>query len=125
MKSGLLLFGHGARDPAWSRPFESVAERCRAQLPDVEVELAFLEFMTPDLPGAGARLVERGCLRVKVVPLFLGVGGHVRKDIPVLMAALRESHPAVTWLLGSAIGDNEAVIAAMAAAASASLATDE
>jgi sirohydrochlorin cobaltochelatase len=57
--------------------------------------------------------------------LFLGVGGHVRKDIPVLMAALRESHLAVNWLLGSPIGDNPAVIAAMATAASASLATDE
>ena len=34
-------------------------------------------------------LVAAGCRAVDVVPLFLGAGGHVRKDIPVLMAQLQ------------------------------------
>jgi sirohydrochlorin cobaltochelatase len=122
MRTGLLLFAHGARDPAWARPFEAVAGRARGSIPGLVVELAFLEFMAPDLPTAGARLVAAGCGAVRVVPLFLGAGGHVRKDLPILMAALRESHPQVAWSLAPAVGEADAVIAAMAEVATAGLA---
>jgi len=91
--TGLLLFAHGARDPQWARPFQAVAERCRAVRGDDRVALAFLEFMTPDLVAGGRALVAAGCTAVEVVPLFLGAGGHVRKDIPVLMARLQADHP--------------------------------
>jgi sirohydrochlorin cobaltochelatase len=54
---------------------------------------------------------------VDVVPLFLGMGGHVRRDVPVLVARLRERHPAVAWTLHGAAGEAEGVIAALAEAA--------
>ena len=60
MKAGLILFAHGARDPRWAAPFEAVAAQVRAQRPDVQVRLAFLEFMTPSLPDAGAELAALG-----------------------------------------------------------------
>jgi sirohydrochlorin cobaltochelatase len=122
MRAGLLLFAHGARDPAWARPFEAVAARARGSFPELVVELAFLEFMAPDLPEAGDRLVAAGCGAVRVVPLFLGAGGHVRRDLPVLMSALRDSHPEVDWSLEPAVGEADAVIAAMADVATAGLA---
>ena len=115
--AGLLLFAHGARDPQWARPFEAVAARCALALGPQHVALAFLEFMTPDLVSAGTRLVAGGCHRVDVVPLFLGAGGHVRKDIPVLMARLQAEHPTVQFALRPAIGEADAVINAMAAVA--------
>ena len=117
MKRGLLLFAHGARDPNWALPFDDVARRIRASAPELAVELAFLEFMAPDLATAGARLAATGCERVDVVPLFLGAGGHVRKDLPALMQTLRERHEAVQWQLNRAIGEADSVIAAMANAA--------
>ena len=112
--TGLLLFAHGARDPQWARPFEAVADRCAAAIGGHRVALAFLEFMTPDLVTAGTSLVAAGCTEVDVVPLFLGSGGHVRKDIPVLMARLTAEHPTVRFTLRPAIGEAEGVIAAMA-----------
>jgi sirohydrochlorin cobaltochelatase len=115
--TGLLLFAHGARDPAWARPFEAVAARCRTARPDRPVELAFLEFMAPGLAQAGTRLAQAGCTSVDVLPLFLGAGGHVRKDIPVLMAQLQAEHPGVQWRLHPAVGEADAVIGAMAAVA--------
>jgi sirohydrochlorin cobaltochelatase len=117
---GLLLFAHGARDPQWARPFEAVAERCRAVRGRDRVALAFLEFMAPDLVAAGDALVAAGCAAVDVVPLFLGAGGHVRKDIPVLMARLQAAHPAVTFTLRPTVGEAPALIDAMAAVALAS-----
>ena len=117
MKRGLLLFAHGARDPRWALPFDDVARRIRAREPALGVELAFLEFMAPDLQTAGERLASLGCERVDVVPLFLGAGGHVRKDLPALLQTLGAHHPAVQWHLRPAIGEVDSVIAAMADAA--------
>lgn len=114
---GLLLFAHGARDPQWARPFEAVVARCRAADPQRPVRLAFLEFMAPAMPEAGAALAAAGCSAVDVVPLFLGAGGHVRKDVPLLLAGLAQAHPQVQWRLRSAIGEAPAVIDAMASAA--------
>ena len=115
--AGLLLFAHGARDPRWAQPFAAVAARCRAERGDDRVALAFLEFMPPDLVSAGTALVAAGCTTVDVVPLFLGAGGHVRKDIPVLLARLHEQHPGVHFALRPAVGEAPALIEAMAAVA--------
>ena len=111
---GLLLFAHGARDPAWARPFEIVAERLRAARPATPLALAFLEFMTPGMEDAAAGLVATGCTRVHVLPLFLGTGGHVRRDVPVLLERLRATHgDAVEWLLHAPLGEHDAVLQAM------------
>jgi len=117
MKLGLLLFAHGARDSRWALPFEDIADRVRVRAPDVAVELCFLELMTPDIIEGGRRLAAAGCERVDVVPLFLGAGGHVRKDIPELLAELEAKHPALRWELRPAIGEIDSVVEAMATAA--------
>jgi sirohydrochlorin cobaltochelatase len=115
--NGLLLFAHGARDPAWARPFEDIASRVRSRAPSLLVELAFLEFMSPNLHEAGQSLAAAGCEHVAVVPLFLGAGGHVRKDLPALLAGLVSSYPRVKWQLQLAIGEVDSVVEAMAQAA--------
>ena len=117
MKRGLLLFAHGARDANWARPFDDVARRVRARAPALAVELGFLEFMEPDLMQAGERLATQGCTHVDVVPLFLGAGGHVRKDLPALLQTLGARHASVQWRLRPAIGESDGVVAAMADAA--------
>jgi sirohydrochlorin cobaltochelatase len=114
---GLILFAHGARDAAWAAPFEAVAERLRAQRPGLRVALAYLELMTPDLPAAAASLAQAGCARIHIVPMFLGTGGHVRRDLPVLVQQLRDQHRAIEWTLHAPIGERPSVIDAMAAAA--------
>jgi sirohydrochlorin cobaltochelatase len=118
---GLILFAHGARDPAWAAPFEAVAARVRTQLPHCQVRLAFLEFMAPTLGEAGAALAATGCRGVAVVPMFLGTGGHVRRDLPQLLEQLRAAHPGVAFALQPAIGELAPVHEAMAAAIAAML----
>ncbi|HEX6016522.1 MAG TPA: CbiX/SirB N-terminal domain-containing protein [Burkholderiaceae bacterium] len=117
---GLVLFAHGARDPAWATPFEAVLARVRLLRPDAHVVLAFLEIMQPDLAEAGARLVEHGCRQIVVVPLFLGTGGHVRRDLPQQLQAMRTRYPDVDWLLLDPIGEHRDVIDAIARVAAGS-----
>jgi sirohydrochlorin cobaltochelatase len=111
---GLILFAHGARDPRWAEPFERVAARVRELCPGRPVSLAFQEFMSPDLPAAGAALARAGCTAVEVLPLFLGAGGHVRKDLPAQVDALRAAFPAVQWTLRTAAGESPVLVEALA-----------
>ena len=117
MKKGLILFAHGARDPRWAEPFEAVAARVRVQRPDMLVRLAFLEIMSPSLPDAGAELAALGCHDLQVLPLFLGAGGHVRQDLPLLVDALRNAHPGLAVTLQPAVGEIDSVTAAIVDAA--------
>ena len=116
-RPGLLLFAHGARDPRWAAPFEAVAQRVRERHPGTPVALAYLELMAPDLPGAARTLVAQGCSRIELLPMFLGAGGHVRKDIPELIASLRSEFPALHVQPNPAIGELDVVVDAMATAA--------
>jgi len=119
--AGLILFAHGARDARWREPFEGLAAKVQAARPDVAVSLAFLEIMQPDLPAAADALIAQGCRALRVVPVFLGQGGHVRDDLPAAVDAVRHRHPDVRVDLRQAVGDDEAVLGQIAAAAVADL----
>jgi len=113
-QSGLILFAHGARDPRWAEPFEAIAQRMRQQRPALALRLAYLEFMAPDLPGAAAQLCDAGCSSIEILPLFLGTGGHLRKDLPPMVQRLQQQYPSVRWTLHAAIGEQAAVMQAIA-----------
>lgn len=113
-KRGLILLAHGARDAAWARPFEETAQQVREAAPDWLVRNAYLEFMPPTLVDAGQDLAEAGCTRVDVLPLFLGAGGHVRKDVPLQLSSLIDRHPGVDWRLRPAVGESPLLVAALA-----------
>ena len=115
MKTGLILFAHGARDPRWAQPFEAVLARVQARAPALAVRLAFLEIMSPDLNGAADDLVREGCSRIEVLPLFLGIGGHLRQDLPPMLEALRARHAGLEVHLHGAAGAAPSVIEALAA----------
>ncbi len=111
---GLILFGHGARDPRWAEPFERLAARVRGQTP-CEVRLAYLEFMQPDLQAAAESLMATGATSIRIVPIFFGQGGHVTGDLTALIERLRERHPGVDFRSAVAIGEDAAVIESLAA----------
>lgn len=116
MKEGIVLLGHGSRDPEWSQPFEKIALSVGKRLPAVAVALAYLEH-GPSLEEALAALAAKGALSVRVVPLFLGQGGHVKEDLPKLVAQAKR--PEINLVLEKSIGEQPDVIEAIAAAISA------
>ncbi|MBI4194412.1 MAG: CbiX/SirB N-terminal domain-containing protein [Betaproteobacteria bacterium] len=113
MKSALVLFAHGARDPEWSVPFRNIQTKLAARCPEVAVELAFLELMPPALSETVERLAASGHDRITVAPMFMAQGGHVKRDVPRLVAELRECHPHIALELLPAVGEVEAVLDAI------------
>ena len=115
MKSALVLFAHGSRDRDWARPFQQLAAALAQKL-DGPIELAFLEFMEPTLEQAIAALAGKGVKAVRVVPVFLGQGGHLKEDLPRLAASAASKFPQLKIELAPAIGEQASVIEAIAAA---------
>ncbi|MBC7857540.1 MAG: CbiX/SirB N-terminal domain-containing protein [Burkholderiaceae bacterium] len=112
--TAIILFAHGARAASWAAPFERLRELTQARKPDVAVKLAFLELMTPRLPELVAQLARDGVRELTVVPVFLGQGGHVLHDLPVMIDQLKADHPQLAIKVVEAIGENAGVLAAIA-----------
>jgi sirohydrochlorin cobaltochelatase len=111
---GIVLFAHGSRERDWARPFNQLADILRTKLGG-PVVVAYLEAMPPTLEEAVAALARDGVDAIRVVPVFLGQGGHVKEDLPKLVASAQKKH-GVTVRLDPAIGEQASVIEAIAAA---------
>jgi sirohydrochlorin cobaltochelatase len=110
MTLGIVLFGHGSRDPQWREPMDEVARRIRSRVADVEVRCAFLELDTPGLAEVSADLAEAGVDAIRIIPMFLGAGRHARDDLPRLVEECRRAHPTMTFDLRPSVGENARVL---------------
>lgn len=114
LRSGIILFAHGSRDPAWREPFLRLRELLQARAPHTPVALAFLDFIHPTLSEAMAVLADAGVTRITLVPLFMAQGGHLRTDLPLAVQRACEAHPGLQVRTTSAIGDVDVLLRAIA-----------
>ncbi|MGY5044836.1 sirohydrochlorin chelatase [Streptomyces sp. 900105755] len=80
----LVLVAHGSRDPRALSTVRALMDRVRARRPGLPVHLGHIELNEPLLPGTLAAL---GRAEAVLVPLLLGRGHHVKRDIPAMAAA--------------------------------------
>ena len=109
MKQGIVLFAHGSRDPEWARPFKEIEKILTRK--GIPVRLAYLEIMRPSL-GEALDDLSREVDAIRIVPVFLGYGGHIRKDLPGLVAA---AGPKVKVTIDPPVGEQQDVIDVIAA----------
>jgi sirohydrochlorin cobaltochelatase len=93
MKTQLVLFAHGSRDPRWRAPFLKLLEHLRSQEGEEAVSLAFMEFAPPTLVDVAKEAAQRGVQRIRLLPLFLAGGAHVARDIPEQVGRVMEALP--------------------------------
>lgn len=117
MKTALILFAHGARDAEWANPMRNVQALIRQQCPGAVVSLAFLEFMAPTLADTVNDAIAGGADKVVILPMFIARGGHLRRELPEMVDGLRTMHPQVDFVLLEPVGEQAAVMQAMAGAA--------
>ena len=114
MDHAVIIFAHGSRDPLWHRPMQVVAERLREKSPATLVRCAYLELTEPDLATATAELLAAGAQRIRILPMFLGVGRHAREDLPLLLEQARQQHPGVQLDSATPVGEDPRVIGLLA-----------
>jgi sirohydrochlorin cobaltochelatase len=119
LKRGIVLFAHGSRDPEWAQPVQRLAELVAAHDVGASVAIAFLEHLPPPLEQAVDALLGEGIQDVTVVPVFIAQGGHLKQDLPRIVAAIREARPQLVIRLAPPMGESPAVLQAMAEFASA------
>lgn len=101
----IILFAHGARDPAWAAPMIAVRDLILQQQPKAIVSLAFLELMNPNLTDVVGQLVDQGVQEIVIYPMFIAAGSHLKKDLPELVKRLCDQYPNLRITLQAAAGE--------------------
>jgi sirohydrochlorin cobaltochelatase len=112
--SAIILFAHGARDPQWAQPFEKIRALMQTQLPDTEITLAFLELMQPGLADTIKNLAQKKYAQITLIPLFMAQGGHLKKDLPLMLNDIRNDNPDVKISVTPPIGESEDILSLIA-----------
>lgn len=110
----LILVAHGARDPHWAAPVQRIAAAVRAQAPQQSVRAAFLGMLAPSLEDCIGEALGEGERDFLIVPVFIAEGGHLKRDLPERLLALRARYPQASFRQERAVGEAEAVVQAMA-----------
>lgn len=113
-KKVLILFAHGARAASWAEPFQRLQSLLQTSQPQLRVELAYLELMSPQLPELVKQLHADFHKDISIVPIFLGQGGHVIRDLPLIVEQLRQDYPQINLKLAQAAGEDLSVLQAIA-----------
>ncbi|MGW4005656.1 sirohydrochlorin chelatase, partial [Streptomyces nigra] len=82
----LVVVAHGSRDPRALETVTALLDEVRALRPGLPVHLGHIELNEPPLADTLAALGDREAV---LVPLLLGRGYHIKRDIPETAAASR------------------------------------
>jgi sirohydrochlorin cobaltochelatase len=113
-RTGVMLCGHGSRDPEAVREFEIAAASLRERLPDFEFGTGYLEFARPTIQEGLARLAGRGAERILAIPGMLFAASHVKNDLPWEMNSFIADNPGVDVRLGRDLGIDPKLLRAAA-----------
>jgi sirohydrochlorin ferrochelatase len=100
----LVAVAHGSRDPRSAATISALVEQVRAQRPDLDVRLSFLDLSTPRLPDVLAAVADDGYRRAVVVPLLLGNAFHARVDLPGAVASAAGRYPGLRLTVADVLG---------------------
>jgi sirohydrochlorin ferrochelatase/(2Fe-2S) ferredoxin len=105
MTTGVLIVGHGSREPAANAELEALVARYREARPDLVIAHGFVELAAPALGPALRALADRVDVdHVVALPLFLFSAGHTKNDIPLALAEARRERPGVRFTAARALG---------------------
>ncbi len=99
---------------AANRLLRDIARRLRGRFPGRIVETCFLEACRPDVPSGIEACVRKGATRILLVPYFLYLGGHVKRDLPLLAARARRRHAGVSVRIAPHLGGDERLVSVAA-----------
>lgn len=100
---GIVIAGHGSRDPDGIRQFEALMALIRQREPGRPITHGYLEFATPTIDEAVRANLAAGSRRVVMVPGVLLAASHAKNDMPSELLALQRQHPEAEFHFGAAM----------------------
>lgn len=98
---GIVVAGHGSRDPDSVREFEALVELVRERAPQQAVSHGYLEFASPTIAAAVEQNIAAGSARIAVVPGVLLAARHAKNDMPSELLAMARLHPEIDLHFGA------------------------
>lgn len=94
MTRAVVLFAHGARNPQWSAPLFALRQALTQR--GVVATIGYLELQQPDFAAAIDSLPD-GVTQIDVLPVFWAEAGHVRNELPSLIANAQARHAGLAF----------------------------
>jgi sirohydrochlorin ferrochelatase len=110
MKSGVVLIAHGSRREEANAEIRTLARQVQEADRFGLYEVAFMQFGSPDLKEAVARLAAQEVERIVVMPLFLITGNHVTQDIPAELEDLKPQYPGLELVMARHFAAHPALV---------------
>lgn len=107
---GILICGHGSRDPEGVEGFKELVRLLKLRYPDRVVDYGFLEFSHPVYAAAVERMYVAGVREIIAIPAILFAGGHAKNDIPYEMNSLQSQYKDLKITLGKHIGITPSIL---------------
>jgi sirohydrochlorin ferrochelatase len=112
-RTGYIVFGHGSSVESANDAVRAMAAELQRRQKYEAVETAFLEGGKPDLRGAIDHLAAQGVEHVIVIPYFLTLGMHLKRDLPRLVEEIRALHPVLEIQVTPPLDGHPALIDAL------------
>ncbi len=100
---GIVIAGHGSRDPEGVREFERLVEIVKERGGGRRVAHGFLEFARPTIDEAVRACLRAGSQQIAVVPGLLLAANHAKNDMPSEVLALQREFPRARLSYGAAL----------------------
>jgi sirohydrochlorin cobaltochelatase len=113
-KTGVMICGHGSRDPEAVAEFARAADGLKALLPDDDLAFGYLEFARPTIREGFEALAARGAKRILALPVMLLAASHVKNDLPSEMSTFAATHPGIAMRFGRELSIEPKLLKAIA-----------
>jgi precorrin-8X/cobalt-precorrin-8 methylmutase len=98
---GIVIAGHGSRDPDAVREFEALVKLVQQRAPDQVIHHGYLEFSSPTISEAIEQNIAAGMTQIAVVPGVLLAARHAKNDMPSELLAMASKYPALDFHFGA------------------------
>jgi sirohydrochlorin cobaltochelatase len=114
-ETGVVLCGHGSRDPEAIAEFERLAAALRARLPGLGFAAGYLEFARPTIHEALSGLAASAARRILAIPGMLFAASHVKNDLPWEINSFAAANRGIEVVLGRDLAIDPKLLRAAAA----------
>ena len=108
-KDALLLLTHGSHHPRAIAQNQLLLIEARRLLPQLTIELGFLDYAAPQPLDCLSQLADRGTKLVTIAPLLLLQGNHTTQDLPRIVRTAKQQFPTMEISVLPHLGAHSAV----------------
>ena len=101
---GIIIAGHGSRDPDGVAEFEHLVTLIKQRAPQHLVTHGYLEFSSPTIDQAVQSQIDAGSSQVVMVPGILLAASHAKNDLPSELLLAAKTHTDVDFYFGAPLG---------------------